>query len=66
MNKKQLILMLVLSNTNKPSKYIVELALQIATDSDLGDFVNVIDLKSKDYSVRSIKWVRDCINFTLK
>jgi hypothetical protein len=58
--------MLELSNSNRPFKYVSELLLQIAVDPELNDDVSIDDFDNEFYSVRSIKWIKQCFNFNLK
>lgn len=66
MNKQFLLQMLELSNSNRPFKYVSELLLQIAVDPELNDDVSIDDFDNEFYSVRSIKWIKQCFNFNLK
>lgn len=65
MNKQLLLQMIELANTNQKSKHIAELALQIAVDPELNDIVNISDFSNEFYSVRSIRWIKQCFNFKL-
>jgi hypothetical protein len=65
MNKQLLLQMLELAYNNQQSKAISELCLQIAVDPELEDNVNVVDFSNELYSVRSIKWIKQCFHFKL-
>jgi len=65
MNKQLLLQMLELAYNNQQSKAISELCLQIAVDPELEDNVNLVDFSNELYSVRSIKWIKQCFHFKL-
>lgn len=65
MNKILLLQMLELSYSNQSSKALNELCLQIAVDPELGDIVSITDFSNELYSVRSIRWIKQCFNFKL-
>lgn len=65
MNKQVLIQMLELAYTNQRTKHIYELCLQIAVDPELDDTVTIDDFSSELYSVRSIRWIKQCFHFKL-
>ena len=65
MNKQLLIQMLELAYINQSSKHVNELCLQIAVDPELDDTVNIDDFSSELYSVRSIRWIKQCFHFKL-
>lgn len=65
MNKQLLLQMLELAYNNQQSKSISELCLQIAVDPELDDNVNIIDFSNESYSVRSIRYIKQCFNFKL-
>jgi len=65
MNKQLLIQMLELAYNNQQSKHISELCLQVAVDSELNDVVNISDFSNEFYSVRSIRWIKQCFNFKM-
>jgi hypothetical protein len=65
MNKQLLLQMLELANSNQQSKALNELCLQIAVDPELNDIVNIVDFPNELYSVRSIRWIKQCFNFKL-
>jgi hypothetical protein len=65
MNKQLLLQMLELAYTNQQFKYLNELCLQIAVDPELNDDVNIENFSNEFYSVRSIRLIKQCINFKL-
>jgi hypothetical protein len=65
MNKLQLIDMLELAYANQRTKHIYELCLQISVDPELNENLNIIDFSSEFYSVRSIRWIKQCFHFKL-
>lgn len=65
MNKILLLQMLEIANKNQSSRALNELCLQIAVDPELNDFVNITDFPNELYSVRSIRWIKQCFNFKL-
>lgn len=65
MNKILLLQMLEIANKNQTSKALNELCLQIAVDPELNDVVNITDFSNELYSVRNIRWIKQCFNFKL-
>lgn len=65
MNKELLIKMLELAYNNQKSKSISDLCLQIAVDPELNDTVEISDFSNEFYSVRDIRFIRQCFYFTL-
>jgi hypothetical protein len=65
MNKQLLLHMLQLAYSNQRSKAINELCLQIAVDPELNENLNIIDFSNEFYSVRSIRWIKQCFHFKL-
>lgn len=65
MNKQLLIQMLELAYKNQQFKHINNLCLQIAVDPELEDNVNIVDFSNEFYSVRDIRWIKQCFNFKL-
>jgi hypothetical protein len=65
MNKQLLIQMLELAYTNQRTKHIYDLCLQISVDPELDDTVNITDFSNEFYSVRSIRWIKQCLNFRI-
>jgi hypothetical protein len=65
MNKQLLIQMLELTYVNQRTKHIYDLYLQISVDPELDDVVNITDFSNEFYSVRSIAWIKQCLNFRL-
>lgn len=65
MNKELLIKMLELAYNNQKSKSISDLCLQIAVDPELNDNVEISDFSNEFYSVRDIRFIRQCFYFTL-
>ena len=57
--------MLELAYNNQQSKHINELCLQIAVDPELNDIVNISDFSNEFYSVRAIRWIKQCCDFKL-
>ena len=66
MDKQLLLNMLTVACTNKPSKHLSELLLQIAVDPELDDEVTLDCFSNEFYSVRSISMIRQCFNFSLR
>ena len=65
MEKELLLNMLYLSYKNQNSKHVYELILQITVDPELIDVVTIDSFSNEFYSVRSIKWIKQCFNFKL-
>ena len=65
MEKQLLIQMLELAYINQSSKHINELCLQIAVDPELNDVVSISNFSNEFYSVKSIRWIKQCFNFKL-
>lgn len=63
MNKQLLLQMIELASTNQKSKHIAELTLQIAVDPELNDDIVINDFSNEFYSVRNIRWIKQCFNF---
>ena len=57
--------MLELAYSNQQYKHLNELCLQIAVDPELSDIVNISDFSNEFYSVRAIRWIKQCFNFKL-
>ena len=65
MNKFLLTQMIELAKTNKPSKHLNMLALQITVDPELNDDVVIEDFSNEFYSVSSLRRIKQCFNFQL-
>ena len=65
MKKQLLVDMLMRAYDNRSSKHILNLAIQIEQDVNIPHFVCAEDFSNEFYSVRDIRWVKQCINFTL-
>ena len=65
MKKQLLIDMLTLAYQNQGSKHILNLYIQITLDTSLNDLVDESDFSNEFYSVRDIRLIKQCFNFTI-
>lgn len=66
MNKILLTQMIELAATNQNSKRLANLALQIAVDPELDDYVTIESFNNEQYEVGNIRLIKQCVNFNLK
>jgi hypothetical protein len=66
MKTQLLIQMLQLSLDNKFNKVLDETLRQVAVDVELNDDVILTDFNNEFYSVRSLNYIKQCFNFTIK
>jgi len=65
MKKLLLIAMLKQAYANQLSKHILNLYIQIEQDDSLKENVAVDDFSNEFYSVRDIRWIKQCFDFKI-
>jgi hypothetical protein len=58
--------MIEMAQLNSNNKYLAGLLLQIAVDPELNDVVEIKDFSPEQYSVRDLRWIKQCMSFHLK